>query len=381
MASDDYIVFGAPAFDDADIEEVIDSIKNGWVGTGPKVHAFEKIFADYKGVPVEHVAAVSSCTAALHLSMVAAGISEGDEVITTAMTFCATVNAIVHTGATPVLVDIDVNTKNIDASLIEQAITEKTKAILPVHFSGLMCDMASILALADKYDLAVIEDCAHAIESERDGFNAGTLGDFGCFSFYATKNITTAEGGMVIGKDIEAVARIKRLALHGLSDDAWSRYSDNGFKTYTVADCGFKYNLTDLHAALGINQLKRVDELWQRRKKAWDYYCAEIDANKYLLPAEVGAGARHGYHLFTLQRLGESVSRDFIMNQLHKAGVGAGIHYLSIPEHEYYHRTYGFSVDDYPNARDHGMHSFSIPLSANLTQAQLQKIVSLLNDI
>jgi dTDP-4-amino-4,6-dideoxygalactose transaminase len=252
--SDKFIVFGAPDIHSAEIEEVVASMESGWLGTGPKVQRFEEEFATYKGTSPEQVAALNSGTAALHVSMIAAGVGPGDEVITTAMTFCATANAIIHTGATPVLADIESDTLNIDPRQIEQKITARTRAIVPVHFAGRPCDMDAIMAIAKKHDLLVIEDCAHAIETEWKGQTAGTFGEFGCFSFYVTKNVATGEGGMVIARSPDAIERIKILSLHGMTKDAWHRFGDSGYKHYHVVDAGFKYNMMDLQAAIGIHQ-------------------------------------------------------------------------------------------------------------------------------
>src|ERR1043165_353917 len=222
--SPDFIVFGAPQIEREEIDEVVRCLESGWIGTGPRVAQFETEFAAYKGQPF--AAAVGSCTAAMHLSVLAAGLREGDEVITTPLTFCATVNAIIRAGATPVLADIDAASMNIDPIEIERRITPRTKAIVPVHFAGRPCDMKSITAIAERHRLRIIEDCAHAIETEYHGRKAGTFGDFGCFSFYATKNVTTGEGGMVLTRNENELARIRMLALHGMSKDAWKRFSD-----------------------------------------------------------------------------------------------------------------------------------------------------------
>ena len=254
---DRFLVFGAPAIEDAEIQEIVATMKSGWLGTGPKVAQFESDFAAYKGA--RHAAAVNSCTAALHLSLLASGVGPGDEVITSALTFCATVNAIIHAGATPVLADVDPKTMNMDAEQVERRITSKTRALLPVHFAGRPCEMDALMEIAQRHDLKVIEDCAHAIETEYKGRKAGTFGDFGCFSFYVTKNVVTGEGGMVLARREEDIARVKVLGLHGMSKDAWKRFSDEGYKHYQVVECGFKYNMMDLQAAIGIHQLKRVE--------------------------------------------------------------------------------------------------------------------------
>ena len=257
-----FLVFGSPVIEEAEIAEVVASMRSGWLGTGRKVAQFEEDFRKYKGAA--QAVAVNSCTAALHLSMLAADLRPGDEVITSPMTFCATVNAIIHARLVPVLADIDPDTMNIDPGQIEAKITPRTKAILPVHFAGRPCDMDAIAGLARSHHLRIIEDCAHAVEAEYHGRKTGMFGDFGCFSFYVTKNVTTGEGGMVLTREEEDAAKIKRLALHGMTKDAWQRYSDKGYQHYLVVECGFKNNMTDLQAAIGIHQLKRIES-----------YCAE----------------------------------------------------------------------------------------------------------
>ena len=236
-SEDEFLVFGQPQIDQDEIDEVVDSLRKAWLGTGPKVSRFESEFAKYKGTDSAHVAAVNSCTAALHISMLVAGIKPGDEVITTPMTFCASVNGVIHAGATPVLADIDPVTMNIDPAEIEKRITSRTRGLVPVHFAGRPCDMTSIMSIADKHGIKVIEDCAHAIETELDGVKAGTFGDFGCFSFYATKNVTAGEGGMILARDTADIERAKILALHGMTKDAWKRFGDAGHVHYFVVEC------------------------------------------------------------------------------------------------------------------------------------------------
>jgi dTDP-4-amino-4,6-dideoxygalactose transaminase len=259
---DRFLVFGSPAIEESEIEEVVNSMQSGWLGTGPKVAQFEHDFGNYKDAT--YAVAVNSCTAALHLSFLAAGLKPGDEVITTPLTFCATVNAVIHAGATPVLADVDPVTMNIDPQQIQKKITDKTRAIVPMHFAGRSCDMDAIRKIAKAHRLKIIEDCAHAIETEYKGHRAGTLGDFGCFSFYVTKNIVTGEGGMILAQEEKDAAKIKVLALHGMSKDAWKRFGDEGYKHYQVVECGFKYNMMDIQAAIGIHQLRRVESYWHR---------------------------------------------------------------------------------------------------------------------
>lgn len=378
-----FLVFGSPALGDEEVAEVVDSMRSGWLGTGPKVARFEHDFAGYKGVSDQQVAAVNSCTAALHVSMIAAGIGPGDEVITTPLTFCATVNAIIHAGATPVLADIDPGTLNIDPAEIERRITSRTKAILPVHFAGRACDMDAIMAIAARHGLKVIEDCAHAIETEYKGKKAGTFGDFGCFSFYVTKNVVTGEGGMVIARQQEDIGRVKMLALHGMSKDAWKRFSDEGFKHYQVVECGFKYNMMDIQAAIGIHQLVQVELNWKRRAEIWTRYQQAFADLPITLPAEPADGVRHAYHLYTIlldaQRAG--ISRDKFLDQMTSRNIGVGVHYLSIPEHPYYQNRFAWLPDNYPHAAKVGRATVSLPISPKLCDADITDVIEAVRSI
>lgn len=375
-SKDRFLVFGSPAIEEAEIKEVVASMRSGWLGTGPKVARFEEDFRNYKGA--QYAVAVNSCTAALHLSMLAAGLKPGDEVITTAMTFCATVNAIIHAGLTPVLADIDPHTMNIDPEQVEAKITTKTRGILPVHFAGRTCNMAAITDIAKKHNLKVIEDCAHAIETEYHGKKAGNFGDFGCFSFYVTKNIITGEGGMILTRSEEDAARIKMLALHGMSRDAWKRFSDEGYKHYFVKECGFKYNMMDLQAAIGIHQLKRVDSYWKRRQQIWQKYNEAFANLPITLPANSAPRTRHAYHLYTIgideEKCG--IIRDAFLNAMTTHNIGVGVHYLSIPEHPYYQETFGWRPEDYPNAMRTGRQTVSLPLSAKLTDEDVEDVIT-----
>jgi len=374
-SKDNFLVFGSPLIEEDEINEVVACLRSGWIGTGPRVAKFEEDFAAYKGV--SQAVALNSCTAALHLSLLAADLGVGDEVITTPLTFCATVNAIIHAGATPVLADVDPVTMNIDPSEIERRITPKTRGIIPVHFAGRPCDMNAIMNLAQKYNLKVIEDCAHAIETEYKGNKAGTLGDFGCFSFYSTKNIVTGEGGMVLAKRDEDIARLKVLGLHGMSKDAWKRFGDEGFKHYQVVECGFKYNMMDIQAAMGIHQLKRVETYWQRRENIWQRYMKAFTNLPIGLPARIEADTRHGCHLFTILIDNEKtgVSRDAFLDRMTANGIGVGVHYLSLPEHPYYQQTFGWKPEDYPNSMRIGRQIVSLPISAKLSDNDLSDVI------
>jgi len=371
----DFLIFGSPRIEQAEIDEVVSVMQSGWLGTGPRVARFERDFAAYKDA--SHAVALNSCTSALHLSILAAGIRPGDEVITTPMTFCATANAILHAGATPVLADIDPKTLNIDPRLVEEKITPRTRAILPVHFAGRPCDMDRLCEIGARNNFKLIEDCAHAIETEYKGRKSGTFGDFGCFSFYATKNVVTGEGGMVLARREEDAARIKVLGLHGMSKDAWKRFSDDGYKHYQVVECGFKYNMMDLQAAIGIHQLQRVDEYWVRRQEIWGRYNAAFADLPIGLPAHPEPDTRHAYHLYTLlidkRRLG--ISRDDFLNLMATRNIGVGVHYQSLTQHPYYQETLGWRPEDCPEAARIGSQIVSIPISAKLRDEDVEDVI------
>jgi len=375
-SKDRFLVFGAPAIEEAEIEEVVASMRSGWLGTGPKVARFENDFKGYKGA--DHAVAVNSCTAALHLSILSAGIQPGDEVITTPMTFCATVNAIIHAGAVPVLADVDPVTMNINPEEVKLKVTPKTRAILPVHFAGRSCDMDPICEIAKRHQLRLIEDCAHAVETEYKGRKAGTFGDFGCFSFYVTKNIVTGEGGMVLAHREEDAARIKVLALHGMSKDAWMRFGDEGYKHYFVVECGFKYNMMDVQAAIGIHQLSRVEAYWRRRQEIWNRYNEAFADLPIGLPADPEPDTRHAHHLYTIlvDPVKTGISRDAFLDSMTIQNIGVGVHYLSIPEHPYYQQKFDWKPEDYPNAMRIGRQTVSLPLSARMNSQDVADVIA-----
>lgn len=371
-----FLVFGAPQIGEEEIAEVVATLRGGWLGTGPKVAQFERDFAAYKGSG--HPVAVNSCTAALHVSLLAAGIGPGDEVITTPLTFCATVNAIIHSGARPVLADIDPRTLNIDPRRVEDAITPRTRAILPVHFAGRPCDMDELCAVARRHDLRIIEDCAHAIETEYDGQKAGTFGDFGCFSFYVTKNVMTAEGGMVLARDAAAAARVKTLALHGMSKDAWKRFGDDGYRHYEVVEVGFKYNMTDIQASLGIHQLRRVEANWRRREQIWNRYNAALANLPLALPPAPERNTRHAHHLYTIgiDPAQAGITRDAFLAAMAGRNIGVGVHYQSLPEHRFYQERFGWHPQDWPHALRVGSRTVSLPISAKLSDADVDDVIA-----
>jgi len=382
VTRDQFLIFGAPAIEEAEIEEVVATLKDGWLGTGPKVARFEKEFCAYKGSWGSPVA-VNSCTAALHVSLLAAGLKPGDEVITTALTFCATVNAIIHAGLQPVLADVDRVTMNLDPADVARRITPRTRALLPVHFAGRPCEMDALCALAQQHDLKIIEDCAHAIETIYHGKPAGTLGDFGCFSFYVTKNVVTGEGGMILARNAEEAARCKTLALHGMSRDAWKRFSDQGYKHYQVVECGFKYNMMDLQAAIGIHQLARVEGGWLRRQGIWNCYSAAFRHLPIGLPIAPEPDTRHAHHLYTImvEEARAGLSRDAFLEAMTRRKIGVGVHYLSIPEHPFYQTQFGWRPEDYPRSMRLGRQTVSLPLSPKLSDADVDDVITAVKDI
>jgi dTDP-4-amino-4,6-dideoxygalactose transaminase len=378
---DTYLVFGAPSIGAAERAEVAACLDSGWLGSGPRVAELERRLQAYLDAPA--VVAVSSCTAALHLALRVLDLPPGSEVIAPAMTFCATANAIVHAGYEPVFADCDRATLNLDLDDVRRRITPRTRAIVPVHFAGRPCDMAALGALAAANDLALVEDAAHALEATVDGRHCGTFGDFGCFSFYVTKSMTTVEGGLLVARDPRAAARIKMLALHGMSADAWRRYSDEGFVHYEVLEPGFKYNLTDLAASIGLHQLDGVEERWRRRQAIWQLYTRELAPLPIHLPAAPAPGTRHALHLFTclVDEQRTAVTRDEVLARLHALRIGAGVHYRPVHLHPWYRRSFGARTGTLPNAEWVGEHTFSLPLTGGMSDQDAADVVRALRHI
>lgn len=374
------LIFGAPVIGEAEVQAVAECLRSHWIGLGGRVEDFEREFCRYKGAP--YAVAVSSGTAALHLSLVGLRIGPGDEVLAPTMTFCATVNSILLAGATPVLVDCDRASFNIDPAALEPRVTPRTKAILVVHMCGRCCDMDPILEVSRKHRLRVIEDCAHAIESTYDGRPTGLLGDVGCFSFYPTKSITTGDGGMVITNDKRLHRRIKTLSLHGMTSDAWTRNVTGGIG-YKVVAAGFKYNMTDVAAAMGIVQLGHVEAHWRRRQEIWHAYNDQLKGLPLVLPPPPRAGDRHAYHLYTplllLEQVG--VSRDYVIAALHAENIGAGVHYEPVHMQPFYRRKFRYRALDFPNAAFVGESTLSLPLSADLSAQDVSDVCSALRRI
>ena len=376
-----YLVFGSPLIGDEEIDEVVASLKSGWLGTGPKVARFETMIREHVGT--EYAMAVNSCTAGLHLSFVVSGLGTGDEVITTPMTFCATVNSIIHTGATPVLVDCERDTQLIDPAKIEAAITPRTKAIVPIHLCGRPCNMDAIMDIAERHNLIVIEDAAHAIESVYKGKQIGSIGHLASFSFYVTKNVITGEGGMVTTNNQEYADKIKMFGLHGMSRDAWKRYSDDGFKHYQVVFPGFKYNMMDLQAAIGLHQMGRVEDNLVRRNEIWSQYNQAFANLPVDLPPPDEPDTVHARHLYTLMidEARSGLTRDQFMQKMHERNIGTGVHYIGVHLHPYYRETYGYKPEDFPNATWLSERTVSIPLSPALSNSDVEDVIAAVHDV
>jgi dTDP-4-amino-4,6-dideoxygalactose transaminase len=372
----EYLVFGTPQLLEPEIDEVLATLRSAWIGTGPRVARFEEAFRVYVGA--EHAIAVHSCTAALHLAMVALGLEAGDEVIVPAMTFASTANAVIHAGGRPVLTDVDRETMCITPETLAPHLTEQSRAVIPVHFAGRACEIEEVVAAGGRHGLAVIEDCAHAIETLIGDRHAGTFGDFAAFSFYATKNVATGEGGMLLTPDSDRAARIKRLALHGLSADAWKRFSDDGYKHYEVIEPGFKYNMMDLQAALGIHQLARVEENLVRREAIWRRYDEAFADLPVFAPAPPAPGTRHARHLYTLliDIDAAGLTRDDVMLALHREKIGTGVHYRALHLHPYYRDAFGYAPGDFPNAEWISERTISLPLSPRLTDEDVEDVIA-----
>ena len=403
---DDFLIFGSPLIGEEEIAEVVATLRSGWLGTGPRVRRFEEDFKRYIGC--KHAIALSSCTAGLHLALDVAGIGPGDLVITTPITFAATANVIVHHGAIPIFVDIDRATQNIDPNRLEEtinalircdlrpatcnlqltlppalrhspsAISHRLSAIIPVHMADRPCDMDAIVDIARRYDLVVIEDAAHAVDAWYHDHKIGTIGDLTAFSFYVTKNVCTGEGGMVTTARDDWAEEMRIKSLHGISKDAWKRYSAEGFQPYETLYPGYKYNMMDLQAALGIHQLARVEESLKVRERHWRHYNeAFADLPELITPIEQ-KGIRHARHLYTvlldLNRL--RCSRNEFIAALKAENIGTGIHFTALHLHRYYRETFGYRPGDFPNAEWVGERTVSLPLSAKLTEDDVEDVIA-----
>lgn len=398
-----FVQFHQSYIQQGEIKEVVDTLKSGWITTGPRTKRFEEEFKNYIGC--RHAIGLNSCTAGLHLSLAALNIGEGDEVITTPITFPATANVIIHQKATPVFVDVKIDTLNMDVSKIEEKITNRTKAIMPVHFAGHPCDIDKIMDIAKRHKLSVIEDAAHAIESEYNGKKIGNIGDFTSFSFYATKNITTGEGGMLTTNNDELAEKARMLSLHGISKDAWKRYlpqnsplkkgGEGGFQHWELFYPGFKYNMFDIQAAIGIHQLKKIDVFLERRKKYVAMYNEAFENIPEILPLKIKGRIKHAHHLYVIiiKTEGLKADRDTIMSEIQNNGVGVGVHFRTLHLQPYFQNkspirpplpkggTGGFARGMFPVAEYVSDRVISLPLYPKMKVSDVQYVIKVVKEV
>lgn len=356
---------------------MVASLRSGWVGTGPKVNRFERMLEEYIGAP--HVRCVSSCTAALFLALKVIGVGPGDEVIVPAMTFVASASAVEQTGAATVMVDSDPVSGLIDLDAAEAAITPRTKAMMPVHLAGRPVDMDRVNEIRDRHGITIVEDAAHALGAEWRGRRIGCHGNLAVYSFYVTKNITTVEGGCLASDDLEIAERVERLALHGLSLGAWQRYSDTGFKHYDVVEPGYKFNMTDLQASLGIHQLPRLDDWIDQRAAQWDWYDGALQALPVVTPLEPAPDTRHARHLYQVLLTDQApMGRDELLDFLIEHRIGTGVHYRGVHLHPYYRERYRIEPSSLPVATDISNRTLSLPLSPKVTESDQRDVLAAL---
>ncbi|HEX9463231.1 MAG TPA: DegT/DnrJ/EryC1/StrS aminotransferase family protein [Alphaproteobacteria bacterium] len=377
-----FLAFSRPDLQDGEIDEVVAVLKSGWLTTGPRVQRFEAALQEYLGAP--HVLAVSSATAGLHLATLALGLQPGDEVITTPLTFAATLNTIVLGGGTPVLVDVNPATFNIDVDRVAKAIGPRTKAIMPVHFAGLPVDLDPLNALAEKHGLRIIEDCAHAIHTDYKGRRLGSFGDTQVFSFHPNKNMTTGEGGVIATRDAALAKAASVQRFHGIDRDAFNRFSKAGSQVYDVVAPGFKYNMMDIQAAIGLHQLMRLDGFIEaRRKLAARYEQLFADWNSLTRPLPAPFAHRHAWHLYTvlIEDAACGIDRDSFVAAMKERNIGVGVHYTAAHLFSYYRERYGFKPGDFPHAERIGASIVSLPLFPTMTTAEQDRVVAAMRDI
>ncbi len=376
-----FLSFHVPEIGEEDVAAVTGALRSGWLTAGPRVKEFETRFAAYTGAA--NAVAVNSGTAALHLALEAAGVRPGDEVLVPTLTFAATAEVVVQLGARPVLVDCSPDTLNIDPAALEKAITPRCKAVIPVHFAGHPCDMDAIIAIAAAHRLIVVEDAAHALPARWRGRMIGTVGDLTCFSFYATKTITTGEGGMITTANPDWAERMRIMSLHGISKDAWKRYTAEGSWRYEIIAPGYKYNMTDPAAALGISQLSRCDDFLRARLRCKTLYDEAFRSELAIQTPVTRSGVEHAWHLYVIRIDPRQVriGRDQIIALLKERNIGVAVHFIPLHLHPYYRKTYGYAPADFPNANAAFEQIISLPIYPRLTESDINDVVSAIREI
>lgn len=380
--SEEFLPFSRPSISRAAIEEVVSCLESGWITTGPRVAQFTEKLKEYLGAPF--VLPLTSATAGLHIVLLALDLKPGDEVITTPLTFAATLNMIVQAGAKPVLIDIDPATLNMDMNLLEDAITNKTRAIMPVHFAGLPVDLDVLYSVAQQRNLRVIEDAAHAIGTEYKGKRIGSFGDTQVFSFHPNKNMTTGEGGCITTRDAELARKAGLLRFHGIDREAWNRYGKSGNQDYEVVAPGFKYNMMDIQAALGLHQLQELESFIARRTELAERYQEVLmDWPQFTLPSSPDFSHRHAWHLYTplINEEHAHMNRDEFMLKMKERNVGTGLHYRAVHLYPYYREQFGYKEGDFPHAESAGNRIVSLPLFPSMTDAQHDRVLDVMYSI
>jgi len=381
-STQDYLPFSRPSISRAAIDEVVACLESGWIATGPRVAQFTEKLQEYLSAP--YVLPLASATAGLHLTLLSMDLQPGDEVITTPLTFAATLNTIVLAGGKPVLVDIDPNTYNMDLNQLEDAITEKTRVIMPVHFAGLPVDLDTLYQIAQANELRVVEDAAHAIGTEYKGKRIGAMGDTQVFSFHPTKNMTTGEGGCIATRDAELARKIGLLRFHGIDREAWNRYGKGGTQDYEVVLAGFKYNMMDIQAALGLHQLKELDGFIARRNElAERYQEALTDWEQWTLPSQPAFPHRHAWHIYT-PLLNEDVAqmtRAEFMDAMKAKNIGTALHYRAVHLYPFYREKFGFNEGDFRHAENVAQRIVSLPLFPGMTDAEHDRVLDVMYGI
>ncbi len=370
------IPFHKPYITEDEVNEVMDSLRSGWLTMGPKTIEFENRFKGYIGSG--NAISTNSCTASLHLALRTINLTEGDEVIIPDVTFTATAEVITYFNARPIIVDVDGDTLNIDVTRIETRITKKTRAIMPVHFGGQPCDLEEIRDIANKYNLFIIEDAAHALPALYKGKKIGTIGDITCFSFYATKTLSAGEGGMITTENDEWADMMRILRLHGISRDAWKRYTEEGSWYYEVLEAGYKYNMTDLHAAVGIAQLKKIEEMWHRRREIARKYTEAFNMVEEIESPHLKKDRESAWHLYVIKLNTEMlrISRNQFIEELKKKGIGTSVHFIPLHKHPYYRNTFGYNSEDFQVSERLYERIVSLPIYPSMTDEDTDRVIT-----